>query len=387
MIRKSILLWLLCIFFSVRLSAQDNDSKLIFKGYVKYMQTINYQEFNKEWITQNLFHNRLNFQWFPNDHFAGHLEIRNRFFYGNFFNAFPGYADYIGKDNGFADMSFNLAEGQSYLLNSTIDRLYVDYNINKWQFRFGRHRINWGQNLVWNPNDVFNAYSYFDFDYEERPGTDALRIQYFNSYTSSAEFVYQLGDNIDKMAFMGLYRFNKWNYDIQFLGGVVKKDVVIGTGWSGAIKGGGFRGEITYFHPKDSLDKNVGQLVASISGDYTFPNSLYLQASILYNSIGTTGKAGIPNPGILTETSAKYLTLSRGSLFGQVSYQISPLLRGDLAAIINPFDGSYFVGPALTYSLTNNMELLFTGQLFQGDSGTEFGDVGKLLYMRFKWSF
>ena len=34
----------------------------------------------------------------------------------------------------------------------------------------GRQRINWGQTFVWNVNDVFNAYSYFDFDYKERPG-------------------------------------------------------------------------------------------------------------------------------------------------------------------------------------------------------------------------
>ena len=367
--------------------AQGGENKFGFKGYLKYLQTVNYQEFNKDWIIQNLFHNRLNFQWFPNDHFTGHLEIRNRFFYGNFLGQFPGYADIIGQDNGFVDMSFNLAQGNAYLLNSTIDRLYVDYTVNKWEVRFGRHRINWSQNLVWNPNDVFNAYSYFDFDYEERPGTDALRIQYFSSVTSSAEFVYQLGDDIDKMSFMGLYRFNKWGYDFQFLGGVVKQDVVAGTGWSGQIGGGGFRGEFSYFYPKSSAPSNKGQLVGSISGDYTFPNSLYFQASILYNSLGTTGKAGIPNLGILRETSAKNLTLSRGSLFGEAAYQISPLLRGDLAAIINPFDGSYFIGPSLTYSLTDNMELLFTGQLFQGDDGTEFGDYGKLLYMRFKWSF
>jgi hypothetical protein len=370
----------------------DGESKFDFKGYLKYLTTVNFQEVNEDWITDNLFHNRLEFRYYPQKKWKFDLEMRNRLFYGEFvklYNSFPGlnYADFIDRDNGFFDLSFNWAEGSSYVLNTTIDRLYIDYNSGKWQIRAGRHRINWGQNLVWNPNDVFNAYSYFDFDYEERPGTDAVRVQYFSGATSAAEFVYQLGDDIDDMSFMGLYKFSRWNYDIQFLGGQVKRDLVIGTGWSGDIKGGGFRGEFTYFHDKDSLSEPVGQLVASISGDYTMRNSTYLHASIIYNSKGSTGKAGMINPNILTQTSAKFLTLSRLDIFGQVSYPISPLWRADLASIVNPFDGSFFVGPGVGYSISDNMELLLFGQLFVGDEGTEFGGVGKLFYFRYKWAF
>ena len=150
-------------------------------------------------------------------------------------------------------------------------------------------------------------------------------------------------------------------------------------------KGGKWR--IYVFHDKDSLSDPVGQLVASISGDYSFPNSLYFQASVSYNSKGTTGKAGIPNPNILTETSAKSLTLSRMDLYGQVPYQFSPLWRGDFATIINPFDESFFIGPSAAYSLADNMELLFIAQLFEGEEGTEFGRIGKLFYFRYKWAF
>lgn len=393
---KKRIVWLLTFCFSAlsqSLSAQDDtESKFDFKGYLKYLTTVNFQEVDDDWITDNLLHNRLEFRYYPSEKWKIDLEMRNRLFYGEFVKLYNSigdldYGDYIGRDNGFFDMSFNWATGSSYVLNTTIDRFFVDYTSGNLQIKAGRHRINWGQNLVWNPNDVFNAYSYFDFDYEERPGTDAVRIQYYTGFTSAAEFVYQLGDNVDEMSFMGLYKFSKWNYDIQFLGGQVKRDLVIGTGWSGDIKGGGFRGEFTYFHDKDSLSDPVGQLVASISGDYTFPNSLYLHASVLYNSKGTTGKAGMINPNILTQTSAKYLTLSRMDLFGQISYQISPLWRGDFASIVNPFDGSFFVGPGAAYSLSDNMELLLFGQLFSGDDGTEFGGIGKLFYFRFKWAF
>ncbi len=367
----------------------QRESKLDFSGYLKYMQTVQYNNFGKDWMIEGLIHNRLNIKYYPTDKFTAVFELRNRFIYGDFVKIYPEYAGAVGSDPGIVDMSFNLSTGSSYILNTTIDRLYIDYQTGNFEARFGRHRINWGMNLIWNPNDVFNTYSYFDFDYEERPGTDALLLQYYTGYTSSAEFVYQLGDSIERMSFMGKYRFNKWNYDFQFLGGYSKKDLVLGTGWSGDIKGGGFRGEATYFYGPDSLrTKNISQLVASVSGDYTFKNSLYLQFSFIFNSRGTTGKAGFPNPAIfLQQTSAKYLTLSKLDFFGQVNYQFTPLLLGGIASIYNPFDQSAFIGPMITYSVSDNIELLFSGQIFIGEKGTEFGGIGQLWFLRFKWSF
>jgi hypothetical protein len=50
--------------------------------------------------------------------------------------------------------------------------------------------------------------------------------------------------------------------------------------------------------------------------------------------------------------------------------------------MLNPCDGSFFIGPTLTYSLSNNWELMVNGQLFYGDEGTEYGDYGKAIFGR-----
>ena len=153
----------------------------------------------------------------------------------------------IDTDNGFVRLSDNLSKGNSYVLNSKIDRAYIDYTKDKFQVTIGRQRINWGQCFTWNPNDLFNAYSFFDFDYVEKPGSDAIRMQYYSTNTSTFEFAVK-ADNNSKVTSALLYRFNKWNYDIQFLGGLLnEQDYVVGTGWSGNIKGASFRGEISYF--------------------------------------------------------------------------------------------------------------------------------------------
>jgi hypothetical protein len=183
-----------------------------------------------------------------------------------------------------------------------------------------------------------------------------------------------------------MYRFSKMNTDFQFLGGWMGKDFVLGTGWSGDIKGGGFRGEISWFKPLEKDNGSYESLVASISGDYYFQNSLYVHAAVLYNSHGTTGDAG-GRSFFSPDISAKMLSLGRYNLFGQVSYPFTPLFNASFSSIVNPCDGSFYVGPTLIYSLGNNLELMVNGQLFFGREGTEYGDYGQAIFGRVRWSF
>ena len=79
-------------------------------------------------------------------------------------------------DNGWINLSWNITQCDSYLLYSAVERLYISYNTNKWTFGIGRQRINWSQALMFNPNDIFNGYSFFDFDYPKKAGSDAIRV-------------------------------------------------------------------------------------------------------------------------------------------------------------------------------------------------------------------
>jgi len=385
--RKYVITFMISWLLPLILYGQDGMKKLTVNGYVKFLQTVLYQDFKEDWLTDNLIHNRINVHWYPSSKFNGTVEFRNRFFYGDFVKTIPGYKEMVVQDNGFVDLSFNWSDGKSYLFNTTIDRAYLDYITGKFQARIGRQRINWSQNLVWNPNDVFNAYSYFDFDYEERPGTDAVKLQYYTGFTSYGEFVYQLGNSLEEMSIAGLYKFNQWNYDIQFLGGFVKNNWILGTGWSGNIGGAAFRGEATYFYDNADSILNRHQVVASVSGDYTFKNQLYAQISLIYNSLGKTENIQFDESMFFGGTSAKNLTPSRMELFGQVSYPFTPLISGNFATIVNPYDGSFFFGPGFTFSVQKNMEILLFAQFFEGDKNTEYGDIGKLLYWRLRWSF
>lgn len=372
------------------LQAFVQESKVNLNGYVKelYMfyspeKPISGTDLN--YLTTNIIHNRLNFKWYTTARLTTVIEMRNRLMLGNLVRNYPDYQSTVDVDNGLVDLSWISAQSNSWFVHSMIDRAYLDYSSGKWQIRAGRQRINWGINLVWNPNDIFNTFSYFDFDYEERPGTDAFRIQYYTGVTSSVELVYKPGRDQAHTALAGMYRFSVWDYDFQFIGGQAGNDWVLGGGWSGDIRGAGFRGELIHFEPENK--KSIRATVASISVDYTFKNSLYLHSSLLYNSNGKKGKAGGMDVFFNPDLSAKQLSFARYSLFGQAAYPITPLISGSFSGIVNPMDGSFYVGPAFTYSILSNLELMLTGQLFFGDEGTEFGDIGQLAFGRLKWSF
>lgn len=385
------------IFLLFLFATQGNSQgrKLTLNGYIKDLGMYYKPVFpiqvsatdSLDFLFLNQIHNRLNFRWFATNSLTFAVEARNRLFFGQMIREFPDYEEIVDRDEGYFNLGTIIASGDSWFLHSAIDRAWVDYTVNKLQVRVGRQRINWGVNLVWNPNDIFNTFSYFDFDYEERPGIDGAKIQYYTGVTSSAQLVYKIGHNNNETAVAGMYRFLTGSYDIQFLGGWAGKDYVLGGGWSGDIKGGGFRGELSYFLPTNKDNGSEQAFVASVSGDYTLKNSLYLQTAVLFNGNGKTGDAG-GDRGIFNQNlSAKMLSLGMVNLFGQISYPFTPLFSGNFAVIMNPLDQSSYLGPALTYSIGNNWEIMVNGQLFLGRERTEYGDYGKAIYGRLKWSF
>lgn len=384
-------IYILTLIILVPFFANAQLKTVTLNGYIKdlfmyYKPSSPLPGINADHLSSDMIHNRLNFRWYASNQFTVALEARNRVFFGQMIREFPVYKDYIDTDNGIVNLSGIIASGNGWFIHSMLDRAWIDYTGGKWQIRVGRQRVNWGVNLVWNPNDIFNSFSYFDFDYEERPGSDAVKVQYYTGVTSSAQLVYKIGKNNNETTVAGMYRFSKFNYDFQFLGGWVGKDYVVGGGWAGDIKGGGFRGEVSYFKPREENNGSQEALVASISGDYTMKNSLYLHAAVLYNSHGATGKAG-GRSFFDQNISAKILSLARYNLYGQITYPVTPLFSGGFSGIVNPCDGSWYAGPTFTYSIGNNLEFMLTGQLFYGDEGTEYGDYGKAVYGRLKWAF
>ena len=382
----------LLLFLASNSVAQDSvvekrEKSWSFNGYVKDMQTVIIHKIDEPWITDNLIHNRLNFKWNISKSFTFCLEERNRFYWGDLIAVSPQYPGFIAYDNGLINMSWNIFDGKSYVLNVAIDRLWLDYTKNKFQVTLGRQRINWSQTNVWNPNDIFNTYSYFDFDYEEKPGSDAVRLQYFTSPSSKAEIAVK-ADKDNKITAAGLYRFNRWKYDFQGLAGVyTQSDLVLGLGWAGQIAKGGFKGEICWFQPLKHFGDTTGVFLSSIEYDYTFRNSIFIQFEGFYNSNPINSVNVLVNqfnPGLL---NAKNPFLNGYSIFGTISYPATPLISISLACIYNPSNKMYFIIPTFTFSLMNNLDLSLIAQSFQSYDPVTVSSSQTSVFIRLKGSF
>jgi len=381
---KILLIILILYVIPPNLHSQEKSRSITLDGYVTTMQSVMFDSLSGPFLNENLLHNRLNFKGYLNENVTFAAEIRNRLFTGDLVRLGSYYSGLIGEDQGFADMSWNVVEKQSFLLNTTVDRLWLDLHYNKFQITVGRQRINWGQTFVWNPNDIFNAYSFFDFDYVERPGSDAVRLQFFPSSSSAAELAVKIDRDNDVTA-AGLYRFNRWGYDIQFLAGFVNgEDIVIGTGWSGAVGTVSFRGEASWFDPFEDFPGDESTVLITAGFDKIFKDNSMAQVQFMY--CNNPLELNNFNSFYSGNLSSKDLAFSQFSAFGQYTWAVTPLLNLSLSAMWFPDLDGYFAGPSLDYSLAENLDFSLIWQHFNAVMSGEKSRIN-LGFLRLKYSF
>jgi len=375
------------VLFSLSLQAQQKkEKKWSLNGYISYMNSNSFDSISNAWFIDNQLHNRLNFEWFPNDKFSFVAQLRTRFIYGNSVLLIPNYSDMIETEPGYLNLNNNVISEKNFLLNMNLDRIYFKYSTGDLDLQIGRQRINWGRTLEWNPNDIFNTYSYFDFDYEEKPGSDAVRVHYYTGAASSIEIAYSINHE-ERTTLAAKWLFNKWNYDFQFIvGQMEQRDYIAGFGWSGAIKSLAFRGEATYFMPIDGSDTTrEASFSGTFSLDYTFGNSLNLMAQVLYTEITKDNPISNFANFYTSNLNAKYLSFTDWNIFASAQYPITPLLNVSIAGMYYPEMNGYFLNPSLNYSLSNNAEFSFIYQYFKGEFPNAI--TGVLTNQQFQFAF
>ncbi|MDR1763807.1 MAG: hypothetical protein LBR64_07660 [Dysgonamonadaceae bacterium] len=393
---KNIVVFILIVdifpYFAINISAQTQ--KLEFGGYVTEMPAFIRQNLpESQWWTENLVHNRLNFGWQINDFWRFDAGLRTRLATGSETIVIPESMDF---DKGRIDASWNVINAKSgnyrSLLNLSADRFFVTFEKSKLKLQLGRQRINWGQTLVWNPNDIFNTYSFFDFDYPERSGCDAFRATYFHTETASTELAASV--NYQGKTTAALMHHRNWrNIDFQVLAGIFEDDdFVFGGACSGDLSGLNFRGEFSYF--QQMKNNSAWKLpppmafAASFGLDYIFSNSLMLQAEVLYND----GEPADSENGIMglyeAPLSAKQLSVSKYNLFAQASYPLTARLNGAVSGIWFADLDAVYSGISLDYSMLENLDLSLIMQFFTASEANLPENMQALLgFVRLKYSF
>ena len=382
--KKTVLLVFSLTVFFFNAAGQDSTRAVSAGGYTSWLHSAMFESPEGEWMNTAMLHNRINLKAYAGEKVTFGLEVRNRFITGDMVRVDPLYAFSLSSDPGSADLSWNIMNVRSFLLNTTVDRACIEFTSGRLQVRAGRQRINWSQSLVWNPNDIFNTYSFFDFDYIERPGSDAIRVIYSASPSSAAEMAVKLNSE-GKVTAAALYRFSIHNIDLQILAGEIDENTLVGGfGWSGAAGSYSLRGEASLFKPFESAGLNNATGIITAGVDRSFSDKLTAVSQVMYcnNPLELSDFGELYGGGL----TASQLAFSEFTIMGQLTWMPMPLLSLSAAAIWYPDLEGFFAGPSVDYSLAENVDFSFLWQHFSGVTGGEKTTIN-LGFIRIKHSF
>ncbi|MFA6187643.1 MAG: hypothetical protein WC680_00025 [Sulfuricurvum sp.] len=289
-------------------------------------------------------------------------------------------ASLVRSDTPFSTQTnmYDYYEGQLY---AQLYRLYGGYGDDKQRISFGLQKISMGVGRIWNPTDLFNPKNPLALEPDEVYGVMALAYTYAPSSLSQITAVSaQRADKSFKYAgrVKGYLGFADAALDV-----VSANDVtMIGYELEGELLDTGveLRSEGGWFEDK-LLNKKFFQ--GLVGADYAFENSLNLACEWLHSS--KTFEKEI----VLRTPSGAINNLVRShDYFGMsLGYELDSLLYGALSGIMSAKDGSFYVGPVLRYSLSDDMSMGVGTMLFEGKRNSEFTDNGQTYYLNFKLTF
>ena len=324
-----------------------------------------------QWNDQQI-HFRWNGHLYYGNHFNAQISLRNRLFTGyQWQENLYGFRDVLYVDR----LDITSISKDNMGLHHQIDRLYAQWEKESWNIRIGRQRINWGIQNYWNSHDLFNQINFFNFDYIENPGADAVRVQYYTKRYHTVEIA--LNEDIQA----GLYKFNLSDYDFQILLAKYYDDYSLGLGWAGQIKDAGFKGEFSYFNSTKNYENS---LLGSISLDYSFKNGIYITAGCLYKSQSEDFN---PLDYYEMKISAKSPMPFKYSFLYQINYPFHPLVQIGTSLIHDGDLNFIFVNPQITYSVSESIDLMISSQNMWLKITEEFEDINQSVFTRLQWNF
>lgn len=362
-------------------------------GYVNYMVTGTLVDSGDDLFDQQI-HNRLDFEYRFGSRLRFNASARNRFFWGDSAQN-EYYREVIGFDPGYLDLTFNWGEGSDFFANTQFDRLYFDWGNDNYHGRAGRFRINWGMNTIWNPNDIFNAYSIYDVDYPERSGTDALSLTRKLGYASELTVAFSPSQESELNSYSARYLFNVSNWDGQVIIGKSNLDFVIGGGLATDLRGASLKAESTLFSPtKDdwqtadgSFQSLTTSVVSSIELGYSFSGTRNWMSTLALLHI--TEPQDVQNAIVYLNLplTARTLSFTEFTTYADLGFDITPLSRINVSGSYYD-DDSFYLGVSSTSSLSNDWQLVVLAQRFDGASDSLFGQTpNTLIFANLGWNF
>lgn len=310
-------------------------------------------------MSQAYLHQRTNLKWRSADRaWTVRLEARTRVFFGSQVEQTAGFFEGLSADAGVWDGSWNWWEAadERGVGNTLIDRALVSYRRNRLRVDLGRQRINWGRHAVWNPNDVFNAYNFFDFDYAERPGTDALRVRWSVGENGMNEVDVAARPGTPERAPLvaGLFRWNVRGVDGQILSAYLEDTYAVGGAFSAGWGPLSLKAEATHFGAAAAWgDSAIWS--GTVGLDATWGKGAFAQLAVLRTpGLGGSALLGLSAGGQTTQQPWSLLPFTR-TYMTQLTLPVTERLRMGGALLWAPNDDVLIAMPSVVFDAARNL--------------------------------
>jgi hypothetical protein len=300
-----------------------------------------------------------------------------------------------------------------------LDRSNVKLALAGADITLGRQAITFGKAYFWNPLDIFIPFDPRQFDRDYKAGVDALRVDVpLGSFTginliavagreldSSGKFIDDGNLNASwyGSALLGRAFTTVKGWDLALQGGKIYGGHQLGGGLVGELGPMEARVEVAYFWAQDSepLPAPLGgdlvedSFTAVVGFGHRFDNTLTVEIEYFYNGAGDSNDL---EDSLVRFSTGSTLQLSRNLTGFLISYEFLPILTGQLIALNSWDDPSAQIQPILTWSPSDNTEVLLGASINFGErpdgSSTldpqlksEFGTFPDFYFMQFKWYF
>ena len=248
------------------------------------------------------------------------------------------------------DLDWTVNSNGNHVLRQSFFRANISLYTDALQLTAGRQRIAWGTGFVWNPTDLLHPINPTSIERDEESGIDALYAVVPLGPLSQIESVWAIGRTPLQSSYASRVSFNVGDYDIAFLGGYFRETWVLGGDLAGYLGGAGLRAEWAVQLP----ETGPAQLRSTINADYNFAAGYYTVIELHYNGPGSSNSDNYDLSSLLSGTVFNLAELYSSMI---VSKSLSSLTSVSLYSLVNFNDGSGLVGPALSWSALQNLEL------------------------------
>lgn len=280
------------------------------------------------------------------------------------------------------------------------DRFLLTYEWSQFRLTMGRQAISFGQGRVFTPLDRVSPFSPASVDREYKPGVDAIRFDGYWGIAGEWTFIAaQRGDfELEQSVLGAKVRDTFGNWDLAFFALWVGGDQVLGLSVTGALSELSLYSDFSYtWRPPSGMlakaDELRGETApfirAVVGGDWSWSagdgGRLNLELAFLGDGVSSSQN-------YLSATLDPRLKRGERWLLGQqylalsAIQSLSPLISSSLSIISNLQDPSALIGPAISWSVSDEVNANIGGYLGVGEGVKDLvpqSELGALTWLTF----